>query len=566
MKYNWVIEYSDLFKDYKDIDIYNLLEELPPKGIINIICYLDKLLFIHGNSLDMQIGFLKELIFSFPVPLKKLIEEKLRNQIDKVNSIIIWNNLTNLELANYALVKTNKVEEFELTKEQKIIFFKAYLYFNEKHTSKQIINLPENTVPSLKEYLSVYIQTQLAQQTINVSSIIAIEIYKSYSLFEFMESNVEFNEILIQLLSVHKITNWHHYLTNILNFILIHYKNEKEIQIIFNINDDTLLNNVIKPFLINEINLEDNLDFKKLRENPIYEIDLTKYVVLSNNFLIDKIFNGIQFTLSKIAIENNMTILNRKINSFPDFKSIYSEYFTEKYLFKKIMQKCFCKNESLFHLENELIDKTNEKNGHPDLLIRNGNNIYIFEFKDSIITSTAIHSYNFEKIKEEINAKIAKFSTTESKGIGQLVNCIARIEEGKYKSINIQPEKLNLYPILIFTDKTLKINGFNYLLNQLFIEKSAQFKKVKKVNELIVIHFDTFIILQDYFKNNKIKFKSIINNYLKKRRLKKTNEDISKEFARVTERIDEVLINSVNYKNETKPQFIEEIRNKLYQK
>ncbi len=565
MKYNWVIEYSELFNDYNEIDIYNLLEEVPPKGIINIICYLDKLLFIHGNSLDMQIGYLKELIFSFPDPLKKLIEEKLSNQIGKVNNIIIWNNLTNLELANYALVNTNKVEEYELTKENKIKFFKAYLYYNEKHTSKQIINIPENTVPSLKEYLSVYIQTQLAQQTINVSSIIAIEIYKSYSLFEFLESNVENSELLNKFLNLHNVSNSHQYLTNILKFILIPYKDENDIQVKIKINDFTMLNRIIKPFLINEINIGENSDFRKIREYPIYKIDASNYTVLNINFLIDKIFNGIQFTLSKIASENKINILNIKINTFPDFKSIYSEIFSEKYLFIKIMQKCFCTKKSLFYLESELKEKIADNIGHPDLLIRSGKNIFLFEFKDSIIPSTVIHSYNFKIIQKEIVDKFAKLTKTKAKGIGQLVNCIASIEDGKYNSINIHSEKINIYPILVFTDKTLKINGFNYLLNQLFKEKSLQFKKIKKVNELTMIHLDTFIILQDYFNKNKIKFKTLIDKYLKKRRLKRTNEDISKEFSRVSERIDEVLINSVNFKNKTNPQFIEDIRIKLYQ-
>ena len=467
MKYNWVIEYSHLFDDYKEIDIYILLEEVPPKGIINIICYLDKLLFIHGNSMDMQIGYLKELIYSFPDHLKKLIEEKLSNQIGKVNNIIIWNNLTNLELANYALVSTNKVQEFELTKEQKIKFFKAYLYYNEKHTSKQKNNLPENTVPSLKEYLSVYIQTQLAQQTINVSSIIAIEIYKSYSLFEFLESNVENNELLNKFLNLHNVSNSQQYLTNILKFILIHYKEKNYIQVKININDFTMLNRIIKPFLINEINIGENSDFKKIREYPIYKIDESNYTVININFLIDKIFNGIQFTLSKIAEENNITISKRKTNTYSDFKSIYSEVFSEKYLFIKIMQKCFYKNNSLFHLENELKEKTKVDNGHPDLIIRNGNNIFLFEFKDSITPSSVIHSYEFRIIQKEIEKKFAKF--TKPKGIGQLVKCIASIEDGKYKSINIHSEKINIYPILVFTDKTLKINGFNYLLNQLFL-------------------------------------------------------------------------------------------------
>ena len=137
-------------------------------------------------------------------------------------------------------------------------------------------------------------------------------------------------------------------------------------------------------------------DFTCIREKPLFQFENNRFIFLNINFLFDKIFEGIKFDYSASLMKNDAVIENVRIKSFPDFKRIYSEKFTEKSLFYPLMEYLF-QNRTYLELNG---DNTNVSVGEPkpDFYIRSGKYIFIFEFKDVLFNSRIKHSLSFPEI------------------------------------------------------------------------------------------------------------------------------------------------------------------------
>jgi hypothetical protein len=154
----------------------------------------------------------------------------------------------------------------------------------------------------------------------------------------------------------------------------------------------------------------------------------------------------------------------------------------------------------------------------PDYYIRDGSKVFMFEFKDVLMNWEVKQSRNVWSIKEAIINKFEKSKAGQNKGISQLKNSITNFKKGVYleaKVDEINPDSATIYPVLVHTDLTLEAYGVNRFINErfkdLFKEIDLRRYRIKKVT---VLHLDTLIQLQDFFRSGRLKLATCINAYL----------------------------------------------------
>lgn len=155
--------------------------------------------------------------------------------------------------------------------------------------------------------------------------------------------------------------------------------------------------------------------------------------------------------------------------------------------------------------------------GEPDYYMRYGNNVFLFEFKDSTLNAKIKHSGEFRKIKKSILEKFEETAGNRRKG--QIINSIIHI----HNSLFNRPEldlydsgNTTIYPIIIHTDYSFEVEGINYLLKERFKEllMEENINNQQLIKDLVLINLDTLIALQDFFKNNKLELSTCINDYI----------------------------------------------------
>lgn len=190
--------------------------------------------------------------------------------------------------------------------------------------------------------------------------------------------------------------------------------------------------------------------------------------------------------------------------------------FSEKVLFYTIMDKCFTKYGDLNLNGTQL--KSILGSSEPDFYIRHGSEVFLFEFKDILIPASIKYANDPEKIKKGILDRLEKSPKGKRKGIRQLLHCIKEIQDGVYydRGVDILPgDKAIIYPVIVHTDISLESSGINYFLNKrMEIVAEKESVKLHQVENLIVIHLDTFIQLQDHFNDRTLLLADCFKAYI----------------------------------------------------
>ena len=76
--------------------------------------------------------------------------------------------------------------------------------------------------------------------------------------------------------------------------------------------------------------------------------------------------------------------------------------------------------------------------------------------------------------------------------------------------------KLQVYPILVYSDSSFDIEGFNYYLNNRFHEiiRNRNIPSNIHVKDVLMVNIDTLIMFEKAFADKKLKFDVLINEYI----------------------------------------------------
>jgi hypothetical protein len=180
-------------------------------------------------------------------------------------------------------------------------------------------------------------------------------------------------------------------------------------------------------------------------------------------------------------------------------------------LLYKTIEHCIANQNNIVSLNGEeLAEKLGEKG--PDYYIRVNNHILLIEFKDVLMGAGPKVSYDFGKISAEINKKLVQNEKGKAKGVGQLSKFINNIPDKGYDFDKVEEDNLIFYPLLLVTDSAFNLFGINYLLENEFRAQLEEDNK-REVKHLSLLHFDTLLMFQDLFNENRVNFFDLLIGY-----------------------------------------------------
>lgn len=502
-----VISYSDVFDDDPP-EIDELLKNIPSILSIQIIVHFFTQIHMSEKENQLQFEFLKMWLGRQSEELKKKFLKIYQGYHDRGASFNFINAISCLHLIQHILENYNNNTAKGLTPDQELKLLKAYLISSKEWTEKSHKVIVEGqTYDSPEKIIDLVLPVQLSVGELKHFKDFRLQFYKSIEFFEFCEKDLLFSLMLSEFLKTKNIQRWQTYVTTISSSYL-EMVNKVSKRSVLKVQEKST-QDFFDHLCLDVQKYKPQNDFLKIRSKPLLKIGDNEYLFLNINFLIDKLFQGVQFDFFDSIKDKSFNGVS--YSNFPDFKSKLSEEFTEKYLFKNLIQSHFCDN--CVHIPEEQFPTDNI---NPDYYIRRNTKVFLFEFKDILYSAKSKHSYDIKKITHELNVKLVENSRGKPKAVNQLISTIENIlEKGLPKNDPFDFSKAKFYPLIVVTDQAFQEIGFNYIIRSIFkdlLEKSSIEQKYL-IKEPVIIFLDDLIKFQNFFKNNKLKINSIFDAY-----------------------------------------------------
>lgn len=125
-------------------------------------------------------------------------------------------------------------------------------------------------------------------------------------------------------------------------------------------------------------------------------------------------------------------------------------------------------------------------------------------------------SCDYETIRKKLYNSFVESEEGKPKGVKQLANVIEKkLPEIISRLDDLAPEgKLNIYPVLVYTDGSFDIEGINYYLNGEFRNSLNNVDDRFQVKDLVMVNLNLLMKLENYFRNGKIEMDKVVNEWL----------------------------------------------------
>ncbi|MET4139685.1 hypothetical protein [Pedobacter sp. UYP1] len=483
----FTLVYDNIFD--VEIDIPTTLKDLPQLSSVEFISMLLHLFNIRKKSdTEFQNIHLYRWMMRMEGHEKSLVLAFVMQHAELINSpsFILLSRRPCLDLIQHLLVYAKPKSDQELSKKDYADLFKVLLLFNKKEANLQKDVFHWNGDGDFEEFADRVLSVQIRNIENERPKNYALQFLKAYYFFGFCETDAQYSTYLQTFLVTLELTSYKSYLWHILSPYLDLITSEVSIPKMY-VAPSIALNFFMRLTINERAGLDD--DYKQIRSYPLLELVDNTFLFLDFRFFVDKFYHGFLFDFAAT------TGLN-----FPKLKQELGEGFSEQVLFYTIMKSCFCEYGDI-NLNGQIL-KAKLGSAEPDYYIRQGNAVFIFEFKDIVIPAQIKYAENIEKIKGGIFEKLERDAKGYRKGITQLLNSIKSLCNGDYKraEIDILPDRMIVYPIIVHTDISLESQGINYFLNKRIHQLADEMDLSRSlIGNLILINIETLMQLQDYF-------------------------------------------------------------------
>jgi hypothetical protein len=421
--------------------------------------------------------------------------------------LLVINIWTNLYLLDRILnVQMNPEQKLSNTDSEKELF-DIYLAINDIFGAKTngiFASVPEQDHPDVIDRIArVYLTNLIPYHDLHhfkATELFVSGTLKAYYLFLFLETN---HQDLINLFAAaYGVDNWKDYLKGImplfpsndgdgsgLHYFSLKDSADKEKSRVF-------LNHLA---LADEYTYAVKTDFLNARSNPLFKIDEETYLIMDTVLVVNRIYNSVFFELLRLAEKN------KKLHAaYKDFFSFYTYEFIEQYLSYTLLRKIFGKTR-YYQISGKEIVERYHIDTEPDYYVRNGNKVFLFEVKGSMLTGEAKQSFDFPTVEKELRAKfLYNEADDENKAIAQLAERARILFSGDaVYDEHYEAHKIRIYPILIVSELALTTPGINVIFNQWFQEELEKFEILrdnrKRVADLVIIDLDTLVLYSQQF-------------------------------------------------------------------
>jgi hypothetical protein len=497
----FLLSYENVFEE--TIDSASAIKALPQQAALEFISYL---LHLYNVRKRQDTGFhsrhLLQWMMQLDSPAQKKLLPFLEQEKEKIFSTAfqLLSRRPCLDLIQHILVYSEDNDQ-PLNHEHYTILFKCLLCFNsqENKAQERLFHWTDGNGQFLEQIMQVQVRNIEHERFKDY----ILQFLKIYYFFEFCETHEKYVGYLKDFLTSLQLRSYRIYLWKLISPFLRLMVSEVPTPKM-HIDEGGGVMDFYERLTINgKINAVDK-DYRPLRQYPLFKSEKNNYVFLDFRFFVDKFYQGFLFDFATIT----------KI-PFPQLKIDMGNEFSEHILFYTVMKKCFAIYGSIRLTGNEIKNKIGS--GEPDYYIRNGTDIFLFEFKDIVIPADVKYSGDASIIQNCLIQKLEKTNDGKRKGISQLLKVMESIRSGLYaeKEVDLaMPNNAVLYPILVHTDLTLESCGVNYFLNKrmrsLAEESSSSATYFK---DLVVVHIDTLLLMQDHFRSGKLDWTDCIKSY-----------------------------------------------------
>lgn len=262
----------------------------------------------------------------------------------------------------------------------------------------------------------------------------------------------------------------------------------------------------IKPYFDSlSINYATEYSIKNLKQHPLY-YHKGKYYIMDWNYFGAQIYIGtlmnIKGFLQKMDQNNLKHMMGNQIEST---------------LFKYVLKACFAKIAQRIVFDCDYLTEKGGSKGYPDCIMKSGNNIFFFEFKDNLMGEESMSSQDYDNYSNKI------ITIFVNKGANQLANNIEKYVSGLYSSDRNKDLRMayaphyNIYPILVYTDYKYEVQGVNDFINQKFqtLIDAKQFEPItrNRIKPLVFINLNFFLNHIHAFNTKTIELHQLIHEY-----------------------------------------------------
>ena len=493
------LQFSDVFPEEEKKDLIDYLKNISKSTLEKTISFLNKDDLPNYDGIISNEDVHREIISK--------VQECRQNKYTQGDPIV-FSTEANLYIFEEIIANRKQLlDENTLrrdTDRDELNIFKSILCVNQSLNEKEEkITLPNES--NMSQIAQAYITLNFPTADLGLYDDIKKELhnllyasfYKLKELINFLEQG-KYNNYLDEIYNNFNVANQKELLTRVA---------ELYVNVVMNVGkygffevEDYDQQNFLDSLIAKKIKVED--DFINIRNYPVYKKTDGTYIVLNPFFIMDKFTISLKFFLAKF-FGNNIQ---------GEFSNFYNKDFSEKFLMYNLF-------DSIFDYKYFVKKKTfgeEEVDDEPDYYFRYNNKIFIFEYKDILINKNVKVSRDIEIILSELKKKLLQDNSSD-KGIGQLVKHINNIDNNHFPfddRINTS-KSLKIYPILVLSDRKLEILGINYQFNQWFRDELGDLShKNIKVQDLVVMSLDSFIVFKNKFKQDKENFRKMLDRHI----------------------------------------------------
>ena len=496
------LQFSDVFPEEEKKDLIDYLTNISKSTLEKTISFLNKDKLPNYNNFFSNKDVHREIISK--------VQECRQNKYRQGNPVV-FSTEANLYIVETIIANKKQVlDENTLgrdTDRDELNIFKSILWVNEFFNQKEKnIILPKENEDMCK-IAQAYITLKFSTADLGLyddinrelGNLVYASFYKLKELINFLEQG-KYESYLDEIYNNFNVANQKELLTRVAELyvnVAINVGKYGFFEVKDN-NQQIFLDSLIAK----KIKEED--DFINIRNYPVYKKTDGTYIVLNPFFIMDK------FTISlKIFLAS---FFGNSIQG--KFSNFYNKDFSEKFLMYNLFESIF---DYKYFVKKKTLGEEEAKD-EPDYYFRYNDKIFIFEYKDILINKNVKVSRDIEIILSELKKKLLQDkSNDKGKGIGQIVKHINNIDNNEFPfddRINTS-KSLKIYPILVLSDRKLEILGINYQFNQWFRDELGDLShKNIKVQDLVVMSLDSFIVLKNKFKQGKEIFRKMLDEHI----------------------------------------------------
>ncbi|HTA83442.1 MAG TPA: hypothetical protein VK783_10925 [Bacteroidia bacterium] len=516
-----------LFPGYKDLydgevpELQEIIAGIPTCIIVGFASHINS--WKHHNQFDFNIDLdiFRYVIGRLPIETRTILESRLKNIYSDItknkHAVTIFPLPQMLQLIEYAIVNYQEGPFENILPEQEENLLKAVLILNTMADIKsETVDLNKRSNDPFENFVKITWPYMLPTIEHTYKKEIIIPVYSAFLLFEYLNKDDFFRPYLTKYFANNGLKDGAEYLKNIMSLYVFSFNKDSQ-RFDSNFKDEDIkkvplfkqFTRVIDSATSVIFSTQEKKFFKLLREKPILKINGGKDFIANWSYIIDKMYDGIKYDFFEHSGIKDAFTGDEK-NKWNSFTSKLGERFSEKVIFKDLVNRYFSRNNAVIKFDGD------SKNWNQDLYHRKDNHITFIEYKG--ITFPLNDKY--DRIKSDIDTRMVVSvndkNEVQKKAVHQLVTQISNFHENINKFENIQVigytrERLLIYPVIIFTDLNWRLAGVNEYLLRIF---EVEIKKLNlnffQVKELVMIHIDFFYNHENIFLRDNINLHQFI--------------------------------------------------------